>query len=442
MRRFWRVYSAMREQTTLTFAKIATMGGFGDIDCMVIKATSPDDLPLSDKYIHELQNIFSISPSSFRAFSLSFTCRFGKTHSWKVALKCLLLLHRLLRSTPNITPFHSELLWNRSNGLLSLYPCHFRDNSSSSDDFTLFIRSYARLLDEVLDCVLLENSRYLERDLVNINNEMSDTMSDTMKRVGNVLELLPQLQSLIDRVIDCRPRGVAARNFIVKSAMKQVIRDSFLCYTTFRKEVGIVLDNLLHLPYRSCVEAFGVYKKAAIQASQLSEFYEWCKAMGVCGAYEYPFIDKIPSIQVQALESFLHGMWQMTESSSTTTVSPPSSSQLQSPSSFTESEGHDDTRFKIVPSKGWEKFHEEIEPLLTWFEDDIDDKNNDNVSWEVLLDGYTSLPSFYGNGNEKSRGEEKDCWKFQVYNPIIEGYNPFDQPQNGSLINALVIMTP
>ena len=124
--------------------------------------------------------------------------------------------------------------------------------------------------------------------------------------------MLPQLQSLIDRVMECYPVGVAAPSFIVQGAMKLIIRDSFVCYTKFRREIVAVLDNLLEMPYRNCIAAFNIYKKAAAQTNELYEFYEWCKAKGLCGMYEYPLVEPIPYIQIKALESFLSGMWQLT----------------------------------------------------------------------------------------------------------------------------------
>ncbi|KAA8532438.1 hypothetical protein F0562_032471 [Nyssa sinensis] len=362
------------------------MGGFCDLHLIIVKATCPDDLPLRDIYVHELLKIFSISPSSFRAFSLSFTRRFGNTHCWRVALKCLVLLHRLLRSLPDNSPFRLELLRARSNGLLSLYPCHFRDRSSSnSEDYTIFIRSYAHLLDEALGCLSIDSKEKGEE-------ELPESLQDKMKEVGPMLEVLSQLQSLIDRVMDCRPTGAAARSFVARSAMKYIIRDSFTCYTAFRKEIVFVLDNLFQLPYRSCVAAFSIYKKEALQANQICEFYDWCRSMGLCGPYEYPFVDRIPQIQIQALETFVNGMWQLTDTSSST-ASPLTS--MESPLSLTEDDsGKQLVVSEIIASNNWVKFEENViskrmvkdeeeEPLIQL-------EDSDDGSWEALLEASIS----------------------------------------------------
>ncbi|XP_022775719.1 putative clathrin assembly protein At2g25430 [Durio zibethinus] len=429
-RRFRQVFTALREHSCVSYAKIATIGGFCNVDLIIVKATAPDDLPLSDKYVHQLLKIFSISPSCYRSFSLSFARRFGKTRSWRVALKCLLLLHRLLRSLPEDSPIRSELLWNRSNGLISLYPCRFQDASSSNpESYTTFIRSYAHLLDEALGCFMLDDQVFSNEDL-----EMPESLPEKMKEMGRMLEILPQLQSLIDRVMDCRPTANAARSILIQSAMKYIIRDSFIYYSIFRRDVVLVLDNLFQMPYRSCIAAFRIYKKAALQANQLWEFYDWCRLMGFCGCYEYPFVDRIPQIQIQALETFINGMWQLTESSSPTTS--PSSPFMDSRSSSTED---DRDKQVVVVSTLKEKFErsyfpekfdkdEEREPLIL-----LDDSEND--SWEDLFEASVNLSCvqrnnllLYNKGFNYSNESEKDEWKIQVYNPNAS--NPFYQPSS------------
>ncbi|XP_022727435.1 putative clathrin assembly protein At2g25430 [Durio zibethinus] len=437
-KRFWQFFTHVREHSSVSYAKIATIGGFGNVELIIVKATAPDDLPLPDKYVHELLKILSISPPCCLAFSLSFTRRFGKTRSWRVALKCLLLLHRLLRLLPEDSPFRSELLWNRSNGLISLYPCRFQDASSSNpESYTTFIRSYAHLLDEALGRFLLDGKVFSNEEM-----EMPESIADKMKEIDRMLEILPQLQSLIDRVMDCRPSGAAARSFLIQTAMKYIIRDSFICYTIFRSNVVLVLDNLFQMPYRSCIEAFGIYKKAALQANQLLEFYDWCRLMGFCGFYEYPFVLRITQLQIQALKTFINGMWQLTESSSPT-ISPSSlSSLMDSKSSLTEEDRDkqlvvvDTLKEKFEDSCFPEKFDqvEEREPLIQ-----LDDSEND--SWEDLLDASVNLSRLQANnllldtkGFNYSNGSEKDEWKIQPFNPNVS--NPFYQPPSMPVSSA------
>ncbi|KAF5795321.1 putative ANTH domain, phosphoinositide-binding clathrin adaptor, domain 2 [Helianthus annuus] len=417
-KRFQRAYTSIKENTFVGCAKIATVGGFCDIDLIIVKATSPDDIPLRDRYVLQLLKIFSVSPPSYRTFATSFSRRFSKTKCWRVALKCLILLHRLLRALPYNSPFRTELLWTRSNGYLSLDPCPFRDTSSSnSHDYTHFISSYANLLNEALDCLTVDCvDAYIdpEESTDDENDEEHETLiptyPDKMKLVSEKLEILPQLQTLIDRVIDCKPKGAAARSFLIQCALKYIIRDSFFCYNNYRCEIVSVLDHLIQLPYRSCMTAFGVYKKAAVQADHLSEFYDWCKSVGLCGSYEYPFVDRIPEIQIQALESFLDGMWQLTESSS----SSPMASTVESSSSSLEDEK------PLIRFNNWVQFDDEEKneehALITFATND----NNNVMTWEVLLEA--SADSDGGSSSDLNE-ENGDDLRIQVYNPYV--VNPF-----------------
>ncbi|PIA63731.1 hypothetical protein AQUCO_00201225v1 [Aquilegia coerulea] len=435
MKRIKQAYTALREQSCVSYAKIAMVARFCDLDLLVIRATPPDDFPVSEEYVHDLLRIFSSSPSSIRVFALSFTRRFGKTHSWRVALKCLFLLHRLIRSLPENSSLRSDLLWSRSNGLISLFPCRFRDYSSSnSHEFTSFIRAYARLLDEALDC-LPANLKKMKV------GKLSDNFTDGMKELGRLLVVLPQLQSLLDRVIDCKPVGSVYRSFLVRTVMKQIVRDSFVCYADFRRDSVFLLENLFQMPYRNCTSAFGIYEREAIQATELNEFYGICKQMGLCGIYEYPLIDQIPRLHVQALESLLSGMWQLTDSSSAES----------SPFSSTDDSDKQLVRLETMVSTEWERFEdeEEREPLIQ-----LD--FNENLSWETLLEasvGHRSVPRdhvFFQSsvgydlrfGNHygyqyKCDDHQNDGLQMQVYS-----HNPFQHPSTGTNYNGVCAGEP
>ncbi|KAK1390124.1 putative Epsin N-terminal domain-containing protein / clathrin assembly protein-related [Heracleum sosnowskyi] len=443
-RRIRQVLTSVREHTVVRYAKIATAGGFCDLDLIVVKATSPDDFPLHDKYVHQLLKIFSISSSSYHDFAISFTRRFGKTQCWRVALKCLVLLHRLLRQLPDDNEFRDHLLWTRSNGYLSLYPCHFRDfSSSASEDYTLFIRSYAFLLDEALECSYVgEELQFVDCKEMVLENKAVDRL-DKMEEFDEMLEMLLQVQSLIDKVMECKPSGVASRNFVVQSAMKYIIRDSFICYSIFRRNIIVVLEHLTQVPYRNSITAFSIYKKAAIQANQLCEFFDWCKTLLLCGSYEFPLIEKIPQIQIQALETFLNGMWQLTDQSSSSTSDSSITSTLESPSSSIHDEQLMRPEFpaskdcknvkEYITTIGNNKV-EDMEPLIQF-----DDEYDQNPGWEALLESSINSSSCMASERTFFLPPDKYChacgygyatdvnqengWQIQVYNPNV--LNPF-----------------
>ncbi|KAG6414451.1 hypothetical protein SASPL_127173 [Salvia splendens] len=186
----------------------------------------------------------SISKSSYRYYSV-------RAVVLMVLLTVSLLLLPLVLPPPPLTlliipvaimtVFVFSCSIRESDDSTSLYPCTFRDSTSStSDDYTSFVKSYARLLDKALDA----------HAFIYTNGDDADKLTST-------IEVMPQ----------------------------HVIHDSICWYAV---EMDKVLENLIRMPYRSCVEG-------AVQAEELSRFHDWFKGMGYCGSYEYPYIDRIPA---------------------------------------------------------------------------------------------------------------------------------------------------
>ena len=271
-----------------------------------------------------------------------------------------------------------------------------------------------------------------------------------MSEAGQALELVQQLQGLMDWAMECVPAGPVARSFIIKSAMKQVARESFMSYLAARQGLAVVLDSILQMPYRSCIEGLALYKRAAEQAVRLGEFHQWCKGMGFCGQYEYPLVDKIPKIQVVMLQTFVEQVWQLTGSSSDSEHSPaveergsgtpgtskemvwqltesssesPRINSVHSPAVGEQGSGTLGTGKEIVISDKWEKFEEESEEgeeekQLIKFE-------AEETSWEVLLDASLKWPwsdqnihepwKSWSREDEKSLVREKDEKSLQLF---------------------------
>lgn len=247
-----------------------------------------------------------------------------------------------------------------------------------------------------------------------------------MEEVDQAVELVSRLQGMLDQAMECRPLGTAGQSSIVRSAMKHIIRDSFMWYATLWPRFMVVLDNLLQMPHRLCIAGFGIYKRAAEQAGCLEEYYNWCKRMNLCGPYEYPLVQKIPQIQVRAMESFIENMWQLTDSSSSSS-SPVTSSS--SPSTLTASESSSskyvETVKKAVVNMDWENFEEEEKPLLQF--------GQECTSWEDLLEAsvdcfWTWAPLTFEepqNNEEEQSSQNDEDNELRKHEGNLQDYNPF-----------------
>nr|AAM61646.1 unknown [Arabidopsis thaliana] len=145
---------AVKDQTSIGIAKVASNMA-PDLEVAIVKATSHDDDPASEKYIREILNLTSLSRGYILACVTSVSRRLSKTRDWVVALKALMLVHRLLNEGDPI--FQEEILYSTRRGTRMLNMSDFRDEAhSSSWDHSAFVRTYAGYLDQRLELALFE----------------------------------------------------------------------------------------------------------------------------------------------------------------------------------------------------------------------------------------------------------------------------------------------
>lgn len=111
---------------------------------------------------------------------------------------------------PEDGPFRTETLVCSIERVIS------RTSPQLPETYTNLLRAYACLLDEGIDCLLIGSTETDEE-------KIPERFPDKMKELGRMIEVLPQLLSLIDRVMDCWPTWAIAKNFIVQSSMKHII---------------------------------------------------------------------------------------------------------------------------------------------------------------------------------------------------------------------------
>ncbi|KAF4346053.1 hypothetical protein G4B88_000571, partial [Cannabis sativa] len=145
---------AVKDQTSIGIAKVASNMA-PELEVAIVKATSHDDDPASEKYIREILNLTSYSRGYVHACVTAISKRLGKTRDWIVALKALMLIHRLLNEGDPL--FQEEILFATRRGTRLLNLSDFRDEAhSSSWDHSAFVRTYAMYLDQRLELALFE----------------------------------------------------------------------------------------------------------------------------------------------------------------------------------------------------------------------------------------------------------------------------------------------
>lgn len=341
---------AVKDQTSIGIAKVASNMA-PELEVAIVKATSHDDDPASEKYIREILHLTSFSRGNVSACVVAVSRRLGKTHDWIVAVKCLMLIHRLLNDGNPI--FQQEIMYATRRGTKLLNLSGFRDEAHSNTwDQSAFVRTYALYLDQRLEMMAYERKqsgnggeieRFGGRDdrdnyrsppgsrrgYDNEYNDYNDERNYGMRRSrssGDVKEstqekkdatplrdMKPErifgkmghLQRLLDRFLSCRPTGLAKNERMVLVAVYSIVKESFKVYADVCEILAVLLDKFFDMEYQDCVKAFDAYASSAKQIDELTGFYNWCKDTGVARSSEYPEVQRITGKLLETLEEFV-----------------------------------------------------------------------------------------------------------------------------------------
>uniref|UniRef100_A0A1J3EQE3 Putative clathrin assembly protein n=1 Tax=Noccaea caerulescens TaxID=107243 RepID=A0A1J3EQE3_NOCCA len=349
----------VKDQTSISIAKVASNVA-PDLEVAIVKATSHDDDQSTEKYIREILSITSLSRGYVHACVTSVSRRLGKTRDWIVALKALMLFHRLLNEGDPL--FQEEILYATRRGTRILNMSDFRDEAhSSSWDHSAFVRTYASYLDQRLELALFERKgrnggggggggsgsgsshqsngedgygrsrddfrsppppRTYDYENGNGMPKRSRSFGD-MSEIGGgreekkaitpLREMTPErifgkmshLQRLLDRFLSSRPTGLAKSSRMILIAMYPIVKESFRLYADICEVLAVLLDKFFEMEYTDCVKAFDAYASAAKQIDELIAFYHWCKDTGVARSSEYPEVQRITSKLLETLEEFV-----------------------------------------------------------------------------------------------------------------------------------------
>eukprot|EP00250_Pteridium_aquilinum_P011792 c20307_g1_i1 orf=696-2603(+) len=322
----------LKDQTSISIAKVAS-AGVPDLEVALVKATNHDEAPMEEKYVQEVIHLTSYSRSYVSACVNCLAKRLNKTSDWIVALKALMLAHRLLRDGDST--FEQELMLSGRRGMRVLNVSDFRDEAHSNGwDFSAFIHAYGLYLDERLDCTSIgsfasrpkqerrssytdsryeysdsgyQNDSYGSRDNKDPRKHTQQQKSKAVKDMSpeELMENFPIFQRVFDRVLACRPTGIAKVNRLVNIALYPVVRESFMLYTDIRDGLAILLDAFFDMEHRECNKVFDIYSRAAKQIDDLIAFYSFCKVLGVCRTTDYPTVEKIGDELLETMEDFL-----------------------------------------------------------------------------------------------------------------------------------------
>ncbi|KAK9750273.1 hypothetical protein RND81_02G183400 [Saponaria officinalis] len=301
----WRkAYGAIKDHTKVGLAQINS--DYKDLDVAIVKATNHVEVPPKERHLRKiLLATSSVRPRADVVYCIhALARRLTKTRNWTVALKTLIVVHRLLREGD--LSFREELL-NFSKGGRVLQLSNFKDDSSPiAWDCSAWVRTYALFLEERLEC--FRALRYdIEAERLPKPAQGQDKGYSRTRDLDSeeLLEQLPALQQLLYRLLGCRPEGAALRNYVIQYALALVLKESFKIYCAINDGIINLVDKFFEMARHEAVKALEIYRRAGQQAGSLSDFYEVCKGLELARNFQFPVLKEPPQSFLATMEEYI-----------------------------------------------------------------------------------------------------------------------------------------
>uniref|UniRef100_A0A0E0C6I9 ENTH domain-containing protein n=1 Tax=Oryza meridionalis TaxID=40149 RepID=A0A0E0C6I9_9ORYZ len=264
----WRkAYGALKDTTTVSLANLNS--DFKDLDVAIVKATNHVECPPKERHLRKIAAATSIArPRADVAYCIhALARRLAKTRNWIVALKTLVVIHRLLRDGD---PTFREEFLTFTQRVRILQLSNFKDDSTPvAWDYSSWVRTYGLFLEERLECFRV--LKYdIEAERLSKQGQGPEKGHSRTRELDSpdLLEQLPALQQLLYRLIGCRPEGAANSNYLVQYALALVLKESFKIYCAINDGIINLVDKFFEMPRHEALKALEIYRRAGQQPPQ------------------------------------------------------------------------------------------------------------------------------------------------------------------------------
>ncbi|KAK8564565.1 hypothetical protein V6N12_036687 [Hibiscus sabdariffa] len=247
-----RVSGVIKDKNSVVLANLSGKTSFRNpvLETAIINATSHDDCRFDKRNAQTVFSWIRSSPISLLPLDWALSRRMEKTRSWVVAIKGLMLMH-------------------------GAFNC--KDPG-------------------------VQNMGRLPFDL----STLATNISGGAKR--GQLSKLRKWQSLLDTLLQVKPRAENMKVGLILEAMDCIIVEIYDVYSRIRTEITKVLSNLQSVTKSEAAMALKILRKATAQSKELASFHEFCKEFGVLNAGEIPTATQIPEEKVKELQRIINGV--------------------------------------------------------------------------------------------------------------------------------------
>ncbi|KNA11837.1 hypothetical protein SOVF_131300 [Spinacia oleracea] len=305
---------AVKDRTSIILAKTGSNLN-QELDILIVKATNHDTQIPKIKYSNEILRKTIVSRDLVKECVCLISRRIEKTHDWIVALKCLILVYRLI--VDGGRNFVKEIACANASGRMLSNMCVFRDEAhSNSGDYTDFVRNFGMFLVKKVELMVFDEM-WLRRKVSSSDDlrrmeEREKNLEETQQLrdellLEKVLSRMERLQRCLQRVLNIRSRCVNGKHReLLFLALTPVVEDSFVLYDDVCGGLSFLSDCFWEMEYLNSVKTYGTCATVAKQFDDLAEFYSWCKGVEFATpSGEYPRVESISDDVIRAMEEFV-----------------------------------------------------------------------------------------------------------------------------------------
>ncbi|XP_021760619.1 putative clathrin assembly protein At2g25430 [Chenopodium quinoa] len=311
---FRKAIGVVKDRTSISIAKMANNVD-PELDILIVKATNHDTHIPKIRYFSEILRKTMISRDLVKECVCLISKRIEKTHDWIVALKCLILVYRLI--VDGGRNFVKEIACANASGRMLSNMCVFRDEAhSNSGDYSDFVRNFGMFLVKKVELMVFDEM-WLRRK-VNSSDDLRRMEEREKKMEENhlrdelllekVLSRMERLQRCLQRVLNIRCSRCVNGKYreLLFLALTPVIEDSFVLYEDVSGGLSFLSDCFWEMEYLNSVKTYGTYATVAKQFDDLAEFYGWCKGVGFDKpSDEYPEVESISEELLRSMEELV-----------------------------------------------------------------------------------------------------------------------------------------
>ncbi|PUZ65906.1 hypothetical protein GQ55_3G263100 [Panicum hallii var. hallii] len=332
---------AVKDQTSIGLAKVGSGGTVeADLDVAIVRATShSESFPADERHIREILALTCLSRVYVGNCVSTLSRRLGRTRSWAVALKTLVIVHRVLADGD--PAFEQEVFYATRRGTRMLNMFDFCDRSRADAwDFSAFVRTYAAYLDDRLEyrmqgrhgggaprgprslreemyaspgnrytCDLTYSGRQDgAADAEGADRALALVTRDPPASEMTVDQLLikaNQLHHLLDRFIACRPIGAARTNRVVAVSLYPLVKESVQLYCELTEVMAALIEQFAEMETADCERVHALFCSLAKQTEELEAFYSWCKEACVCRQSDVPEVEVVTQKKLELMDEFI-----------------------------------------------------------------------------------------------------------------------------------------